>query len=171
MNWDAIGAMGEVGGAIAVVATLGYLAVQIRQNTRHVRVQLLSETARVSQEQELALLGPNPAAVLEKSIEKPDELNYGEFRILDSYLSGRLELWARRYRLNAAGMLESDWTNIVKTNTAWFFGSKFGRIWWDEIGRHLCPNELEKVIDHSLEGAQGDETEAIWLKVRQRLQS
>ena len=31
MNWDAIGAIGEIIGAIAVVSTLFYLAVQIRQ--------------------------------------------------------------------------------------------------------------------------------------------
>ncbi|MFK8049606.1 MAG: hypothetical protein AB8B81_14365 [Halioglobus sp.] len=30
VNWDAIGAVGEILGAIAVVATLGYLAVQVR---------------------------------------------------------------------------------------------------------------------------------------------
>ena len=30
MNWEAIGAVGEVLGAIAVVITLGYLAVQVR---------------------------------------------------------------------------------------------------------------------------------------------
>lgn len=30
MNWDAMGAIGETIGAIAVVATLAYLAVQIR---------------------------------------------------------------------------------------------------------------------------------------------
>ncbi len=34
MNWEALGAIGEVGGAVAVVFTLGYLAAQIRQNTR-----------------------------------------------------------------------------------------------------------------------------------------
>ncbi len=33
MNWDALGAMGEIFGAIAVVATLVYLAKQIRQNS------------------------------------------------------------------------------------------------------------------------------------------
>lgn len=33
MNWEAIGAVGEVLGALGVVVTLGYLAVQIRQNT------------------------------------------------------------------------------------------------------------------------------------------
>ena len=35
--WDAIGATGEWAGAIAVVATLGYLAVQIRQNASSMR--------------------------------------------------------------------------------------------------------------------------------------
>jgi len=29
MNWDAIGAIGELIGAAVVVATLGYLAIQI----------------------------------------------------------------------------------------------------------------------------------------------
>ena len=33
MNWDAIGAAGEVAGAIAVVLTLVYLSRQIRQNS------------------------------------------------------------------------------------------------------------------------------------------
>ena len=33
MNWEAISAIGELVGAAAVVITLGYLALQIRQNT------------------------------------------------------------------------------------------------------------------------------------------
>jgi hypothetical protein len=37
MNWEAIGAIGEILGAIGVIVTLGYLAVQIRQNTRSLR--------------------------------------------------------------------------------------------------------------------------------------
>jgi len=36
INWDAIGAVGEVIGAIAVVVTLLYLSVQLRENTRSV---------------------------------------------------------------------------------------------------------------------------------------
>lgn len=34
MNWEAISAIGELVGAAAVVITLGYLALQIRQNTK-----------------------------------------------------------------------------------------------------------------------------------------
>jgi hypothetical protein len=37
MNWDAIGSIGEIVGAAAVVITLYYLAVQIRQNSRLVQ--------------------------------------------------------------------------------------------------------------------------------------
>ena len=38
MNWEALGAIGEIVGAVAVVITIGYLAVQIRQNTRTLRL-------------------------------------------------------------------------------------------------------------------------------------
>ncbi len=34
INWEALGAVGEIVGATAVVATLIYLSVQLRQNTR-----------------------------------------------------------------------------------------------------------------------------------------
>jgi hypothetical protein len=37
INWDAMGAVGEIFGAIAVFATLIYLAAQIRQNTASVK--------------------------------------------------------------------------------------------------------------------------------------
>ncbi len=38
MNWDAIGAIGEILGAVAVLITLIYLATQIRQNTEQARL-------------------------------------------------------------------------------------------------------------------------------------
>ena len=39
MNWDAIGAIGEIIGAIAVLVTLIYLSVQIRQSSETQRAQ------------------------------------------------------------------------------------------------------------------------------------
>ena len=51
MNWEAIGAIGEIGGAIAVLVSLIYLAVQIRQNTKMMRSsskqQLTADTQNV----------------------------------------------------------------------------------------------------------------------------
>ncbi len=53
MNWEAIGAIGEIVGAIAVVVTIGYLAVQIRQNTISLRSasvqQILQGIAELNQ--------------------------------------------------------------------------------------------------------------------------
>ena len=46
MNWEAMGAIGEVAGAVGVIATLGYLAVQIRQNTSSVRASSFQEAVR-----------------------------------------------------------------------------------------------------------------------------
>ncbi|MEJ2239539.1 MAG: hypothetical protein P8X82_14680 [Gemmatimonadales bacterium] len=46
MNWEAVGAIGEIIGAIAVVVTLIYLAVQVHQNTKSVQAstyQLVAE--------------------------------------------------------------------------------------------------------------------------------
>ena len=37
MNWEAIGAIGEIVGAAAVVFSLTYLALQLRANTRTMR--------------------------------------------------------------------------------------------------------------------------------------
>jgi len=43
MNWDAIGAVGEIVGAAAVVASLVYLAVQIRAQSRETRVSAMHD--------------------------------------------------------------------------------------------------------------------------------
>jgi len=43
LNWEAIGAVGEILGAIGVIATLGYLAIQIRQSTKATKVANYNE--------------------------------------------------------------------------------------------------------------------------------
>ena len=43
MNWDAIGAIGEIIGALAVIITLFYLARQVRQNTRMARAEMTKD--------------------------------------------------------------------------------------------------------------------------------
>ena len=48
MNWDAIGAIGEVVGALGVICTLAYLAVQIRQNTESVKTSTVQAMLEAS---------------------------------------------------------------------------------------------------------------------------
>jgi len=63
MNWEAIGAVGEIIGAIAVVVTLLYLAVQTRQNN-----VLLREQARYQMLQ-------NQLSVADTLAREPDLVN------------------------------------------------------------------------------------------------
>jgi hypothetical protein len=44
MNWEAIAAIGEVLGAVAVVITLVYLAKQLRENTKSIKLQSVEAT-------------------------------------------------------------------------------------------------------------------------------
>ena len=61
MNWDAIGAIGEVFGGAVVVVTIVYLAIQIRQNRQAVQaetefqaaIQLSRMTQRVADDKDL----------------------------------------------------------------------------------------------------------------------
>ena len=48
MNWDAIGAIAETLGAVGVIASLVYLATQIRQNTSTVRSSAASSLAETN---------------------------------------------------------------------------------------------------------------------------
>lgn len=43
MNWDAIAAVGEIMGALAVVVSVAYLAVQIRKQTAESRLTAARE--------------------------------------------------------------------------------------------------------------------------------
>ena len=47
LNWEAIGALGEIVGAVAVIATLVYLAIQIRQVINSVQGATELEAAKL----------------------------------------------------------------------------------------------------------------------------
>ena len=48
MNWELIGAVSEVVGALGIIVTLAYLAVQVRQNSVH-----LAESAKLAESSQL----------------------------------------------------------------------------------------------------------------------
>ena len=48
MNWEAIGATGEIIGAVGVIVTLVYLAIQIRQNTASLKSSTLQARLEAS---------------------------------------------------------------------------------------------------------------------------
>jgi len=81
MNWDAIGALGEIVGAFAVVLSLVYLAVQVRQNTTALRGATAAEAVGAIREWNNRLI--DDAVVSElfaKGVEDPTQLTDAERR-------------------------------------------------------------------------------------------
>ncbi len=50
MNWDAVGAIGEIVGAVAVVVTLVYLAKQVNDNSKQVKLNTTQDFAGLVQD-------------------------------------------------------------------------------------------------------------------------
>ena len=46
MNWDAVGAIAEVIGVVAVIATVVYLSIQIKQSNRQQSAQAVKEAVK-----------------------------------------------------------------------------------------------------------------------------
>ena len=86
MNWDAIGALGEIVGAMAVVATLLYLSREIRQNVRSVSVAALRDTtAQWNHWSDMLASSPDLANIVAKgnksfgSLTEAESLRYGAY--------------------------------------------------------------------------------------------
>jgi hypothetical protein len=62
MNWDAVGAVAELAGALAVIATLAYLAVQLRQNSALLKASIAT-ASRESTNQLTGLLASDREAL------------------------------------------------------------------------------------------------------------
>jgi hypothetical protein len=76
MNWEAIGAVGETVGALAVLVTLVYLAVQIQQNTKAVQAAAVdSANSHVSKIREAIIADADVANIFRRGSQDPASLS------------------------------------------------------------------------------------------------
>ena len=131
MNWEAIGAVGEVGGAIAVVATLVYLATQIRQNTSAIRASSAQAFADSINQMNIAvassdeaahfvrLIYEDPSALTEDQRTRADFTVLAICRILESALL-QIEL----------GTYDPQTTEMIRKQIQRTFALGYFREWW-----------------------------------------
>jgi hypothetical protein len=68
MNWEAIGAIGEIVGAIAVFVTLLYLGIQLRLNTRALKSSTFQEiSASTAETMQVIASTPGMSELIVKS--------------------------------------------------------------------------------------------------------
>ena len=86
MNWDAVGALAELIGAFGVIATLGYLAIQLRQNTAALRGNSHEVGAdRLTTSLQSLIANPELAQLVAKASRDYGELDYIERLQVGSY--------------------------------------------------------------------------------------
>jgi len=78
-----LGSVGEFIGSIAVLITLIYLAIQVRQNTRHVQAQMGHDGWLANTHDEIAKLGDDAAETLAKA-DLP--ITFENYPILDMHM-------------------------------------------------------------------------------------
>lgn len=92
MNWDAIGTIAEIIGATAVVATLAYLAAQIRHGIDNDRVQGIQQLSRDWATHSALVTSDENVAVFIKGLNAYGELSPEERMKFDFCVGGYINL-------------------------------------------------------------------------------
>lgn len=130
MNWDAIGAIGETIGALAVVISLAYLAIQIRAQNREARLAAVHEILVGVRESLHVFATGDVAEVFAKANEDYDSLSNAEFLRLLSGILPSLRLWEEAYIQNEQGRLENRvWDGINSQYSEYLSYPGIRRIW------------------------------------------
>ena len=126
-----LGNYGEFVGAVAVVATLGYLAVQIRQNTMSVRIS--AETAlshHVAAWSAEVVRDPDLGRIWDRAAEDPDSLTDDEKRRYLWYVAQLFELYEGQYHLFADGHIPARSWDSKATFMLRLLQLPLVEVWW-----------------------------------------
>jgi hypothetical protein len=114
VNWDALGAIAEALGAAGVIATLVYLSLQVRRNSKEI---LESRTQRVFELmiETRSSLAEGKIAPIQAKIEANGELTPEEEIRYRAHRAYNLNIWNAYLVLSRSGTISSD-LHAVMTN-------------------------------------------------------
>lgn len=146
MNWDAIGAIGEIVGASAVFVSLVYLASQIRIQNREARAASVHEFMRDFSAAISRLIDPEMADIAVMAVEDFDSLSPSQRLRLVVHLTASVRVFEDGYFQWREGRLENDiWTSLLTSLTDLKSTQAFARFW--KIRRHQFRSEFADYID------------------------
>jgi len=133
MNWNAIGAIGENIGALAVVISVLYLALQIRQNTRHVRSSGYQAAAQTGNNLLEGLASsPDALRVFEIAQESYLELSDEDRRLAHVLIMQVFTMYESLYYQYEDGVVDPDMWEGRKKLMFGFLAQPGIASWWSE---------------------------------------
>ncbi len=153
MNWEAVGAIAELLGATGVIASLAYLAIQIRQNTRQMsdhgralRLSALGATADAfSGFRDPLIRDPELVSLFLRGSEAYSQLSREEKLRLSFVLQELFFLFQNtRARVQEGTMQPSAWTNQQPTLLGLLRSSGIAD-WWTRSAPLFAPDFVEEV--------------------------
>ena len=167
MNWEAIGAVGEILSALGVLVTLGYVGFQIRQNTAQLSqnalaVQLSALDANLqagNRVRELLIADVGLSDLYIKGLEGYAQLDRTERLRFGMLLQNLLGAIQASYLRNAALDLETiaiDTEYGIGRMIDSMFAHKGVREWWERRESGYRP-EFAEVINERLARLAGDD--------------
>ena len=147
MNWEAIGAIGEIIGAVVVMATLIYLAIQMRQNNTLLRSE--SRKALLTNDQASLLVALENTDIFKKmtSVDKlsfEDQLRLSWIYIID------MRNREFEYFQYCNGVLDEESWRSFREIIIINHSTQRGRRWWVNVGREIFDSEFVKGVDELL---------------------
>lgn len=127
MDLETLGNVGDFVGGLAVIVSLLYLAVQIRQNTRAVRSSSYHQAAEQTWNYCLAIAQDGSLAELLARRGAGEPLTPAEVLRVRAADQALIFGFENMLRLREEGLIDPDvWQNLIENSMA-FFGSKNGR--------------------------------------------
>jgi len=130
MNWEAVGAIGEIVGAIAVIATLIYLSMQVRQSSKLAKATIHENRAGSSQRISLAF--SEVAEILAK-LHNEEELTQTENIRIDLISRAMFRDFEAYSYQNKAGLLETSEWNAIQEMWRDIMTIEGVRTRWEEV--------------------------------------
>jgi hypothetical protein len=151
VNWDAIGAIGEILGAAAVVASLAYLAVQIRQNTRSVRSSSFHAVADSFNQLNSALASDRELArIFRRGSEDLTQLDVDEHTQFTYFALACFRVMESLFYQSAQGTAERSLLAASERTATAFLETPGMRRWWAESQGNF-PDEFRAYLNARLE--------------------
>ena len=132
MNWDLVGVFAEVVGALAVVISLVYLAVQTRDNTRVMRSRATWDAQQSFVEvNEVLGDGGFVSDLLYKTLSEPEQLSDKEKYLVQRFYRGWFQRLEAQFALYQSGILDEEVWNLRRGYAKAIFNSPIAKQCWD----------------------------------------